>query len=101
MSGAETSGSDIEKAANAFSDGAGSIKEQAKKATETKVTAEKAGKKFHEAGKAYKDALDKLGKNIESFAEHGTKLSESFSSSAKEYRARDEAGANEVGKVEA
>lgn len=101
MSGTETSGSDVKKAANAFSDGAGSIKGQAKKATETKLTPEKFGKKFHEAGKSYKDALDKLGKNIESFADHGLKLSESFSASAKEYQAVDESGANEVGKVEA
>ncbi|MEU5849579.1 MULTISPECIES: hypothetical protein [Saccharopolyspora] len=101
MSGAQTSGTDISKAANAFSDGAGSLKEQAKKATDTKLTAEKFGKKFHEAGKAYKDALDKLGKNIESFGEHGSKLSEDFSSTAKEYQASDESGANEVGKVQA
>ncbi|WP_190820800.1 type VII secretion target [Saccharopolyspora pogona] len=101
MSGAQTSGSDVGKAANAFSDGSGAIKEQAKAATDTKLTAEKFGKKFHEAGKAYKDALDKLGKNIESFAEYGSKLSESFSESAKEYQARDESGAQEVGKVQA
>ena len=101
MSGAQTSGSDIHKAATAFSDGAGQIQQQVQNVTESKVTPEKAGKKFHQAGTAYKQALDKLGGNIKSFAEHGTKLSESFSGSAKQYQSSDHAGADEIRKVQA
>ncbi|MER7080430.1 Excreted virulence factor EspC, type VII ESX diderm [Saccharopolyspora kobensis] len=100
MSGTATSGSDIGKAASAFSDSSEEIKGQAKAVSEAKATPEKAGRKFQEAGQAYKQALEKLGKNIESFASHGTKLSEDFTASAKEYTSSDETGANEVGKVQ-
>ncbi|MER7014376.1 type VII secretion target [Saccharopolyspora sp. NPDC000359] len=100
MSGTATSGSDIGRAATAFADGAEEIKGQAKAVSESKVTPEKAGRKFHEAGQAYKEALEKLGKNIEAFASHGTKLSEDFTATAEEYTASDETGADEVGKVQ-
>lgn len=101
MTGVETSGSDIQKAATAFSDGAGQIGDLSAKVTETKVTPDKAGKKFHEAGEAYKKALDKLGANVKSFGENGTKISDSLGESAKEYQSSDESGADEIGKVDA
>lgn len=100
MSGAETSGSDIQKAATAFSDGADRIADLAGRVTESKVSPEKAGRKFHEAGQAYREALDKLGANVKAFAENGTKLSENLAESAKQYQTSDESGAEEIGKVE-
>lgn len=100
MPGAETSGSDIQRAATAFSDGAGQLQDLAGQVTDSKVTPEKAGRKFHEAGQAYKESLEKLSANVEAFAESGTKLAENLGESAKQYQASDESGAEEIGKVE-
>lgn len=96
----QTSGSEIQSTSKAFADGAETLKQQATTATQAKATPEKAGRKFHDKGQAYKEALDKLGKNIESFSTHGAKLGESFANTAKQYSASDATGADEVGKVE-
>ncbi|WP_201768616.1 WXG100 family type VII secretion target [Saccharopolyspora rectivirgula] len=100
MSGAQTSGSDLQKAARAFSDSSEEISNQVKKIAESGVTADKAGWKFVEAGQAYMDLLERLGDNVKAFSEHSMKLSESFQESAKEYQSSDQSGASEIGKVE-
>src|SRR5699024_5194099 len=101
VSGAQTSGSDVQRAGKAFADGAEKIRSQADKIIgETEVTAEKAGKKFEAFGKKYKVALDDLANNIEDFAKNGSKLSEKFGESAKDYQASDEQGAGDIQKVD-
>lgn len=101
MSGAETSGSDAGRAASAFSDASGQVEQQAGKVTSSAVTAKKAGRKFHEAGQAYQDRLNKLGKNISSYAGHGVKLADDFRQTQQEYQSSDQTGADHLRGVEA
>jgi type II secretory pathway component PulF len=99
MSGAETSGSDVQKASRAFTDGADQIQGQVQQVAASRITGAQAGRKFHQAGESYKQTLDKLKANIKSFGDHGTKLSESFGQAGKEYQSSDESGSQALGKV--
>lgn len=72
---AQTSGADIEKAGNAFSDGAGQIQAQVQQVAASRVTAKQAGRHFQQAGDAYQKMLDKLEGNVKAFADHGNQLS--------------------------
>lgn len=96
---AQTSGGDIQKAATAFTDGAGQIQGQVQQVASSRVTAKQAGRHFQQAGDAYQKALDKLEANVKAFADNGNQLSRSFTDSAKEYSSADQSGSHAMKQV--
>ncbi|PRW63114.1 hypothetical protein [Actinopolyspora mortivallis] len=63
------------------------------------VTPDKAGRKFQEQGKAYRQALDRIESNVKAFAEHGDRLAQKFDESGKQYQDSDRSGANTIERV--
>lgn len=97
--GTSTSGRDVQRAAQAFSDAAERIRAQAGQVDACQADPEKAGRKFAREGSAYQEVIRRLGANVRSFAEHGDAFAAAFRAVARGYSASDQAGADELGKV--
>ena len=97
--GTSTSGRDLQRAAQAFSDAAGRIRAQAEQIDACQAGPVEVGRKFAREGSAYQEAVRRLGANVRSFAEHGDEFAAAFRAAAHRYSASDQAGADELGKV--
>ncbi|SDR14045.1 type VII secretion target [Actinopolyspora saharensis] len=97
--GFTTSGSDLSRVAKSFSGSAEEIRSQVQKVADSSVTPDKAGRKFQDQGKAYKEALDRIESNVKSFADYGDRLAQKFDESGKQYQDSDRSGANTIEQV--
>ncbi|NYH78535.1 uncharacterized protein YukE [Actinopolyspora biskrensis] len=97
--GFTASGSDLSRIAQSFSGSAEEIRSQVKEVAASNVTPDKAGRKFHEQGTSYKEALEKVESNVKSFAELGDRLAQNFDESGKRYQDSDRSGANTIEQV--